>query len=770
MSVGAELSQSQSPPTLTQVFAGPVVHPQSRNIELHRNDSVVSMQSVDTVQTERVSDTEHDVAHSEDLVPRVTKRQRTHSAESRDIMVGMVQIQGETVAQGGSMAHGETAAQGGSMAHGETTALGETVAQAQQRPMIAQERQSRYFASDGMRTESESAVASADNTSLQNSDSDDFAEPNPVPPLPRIQLLALPPVPSAGAAPEETIADDRNTCSVCLEPWSISGPHRVISLKCGHLFGQSCAKKWLRRCNQKHRRKGSKIVGKCPECNQDSEWRDIRPIYARSITAVDAEKLNELQAEIRRLNDSKLRLEDERAALRTGYSEMRVQVMRLRKELDESTAQREWLELDNASLRRQIGERIDASGEQENELDLPRVDDILSDTPAAETLGKRSLYVPRMRLRATIPMTSQAQESSRLLVVHPHEPLVYASYSNPTLRMHTLAQIDIHGTTKAILLELPHKQEIRGAEVSPHITGARYMLTASLDQTAAISSLGSAPSDTSCVPTKRSSPMLAATIKVRAQCWSCAWDPSDANVCYVGTTSARVLMFDLRRTDMPVHTWDGPRDGVARNGNAGLQTTGYSPIHTIIALPGAQHGGRLIAANSSGLYALPRSGQASDPAASTPWTQLTDSGGSGSRSCYSASYDTQMQCVAASFRAQNSSTRMPTTEHELYDVSTGFGWQRRRSCISVPSPQTKMARTCVFSYMTEHVRQGLFCASVESTRMVKTWDASSNSRDVLALGVTASEDIVDVKGWQWDGDTPMFASLTNTTARLYDVR
>ncbi|KAJ1806047.1 hypothetical protein LPJ77_003861 [Coemansia sp. RSA 2523] len=132
-----------------------------------------------------------------------------------------------------------------------------------------------------------------------------------------------------------------------------------------------------------------------------------------------------------------------------------------------------------------------------------------------------------------------------------------------------------------------------------------------------------------------------------------------------------------------------------------------------------------------------------------------------------------MQCVAASFRAQNTCTRVPTTEHELYDVSSGFdAWRRKRSCISVPSPQTKMARTCVFSYMTEHdVRPGLFCASVESTRMVKTWDANNNGRDVLALGgVTASENIVDVKGWQWDGDMPMFASLTNTTARLYDVR
>ena len=27
------------------------------------------------------------------------------------------------------------------------------------------------------------------------------------------------------------------TCSICFEPWSNSGNHRIASLKCGHLFG-----------------------------------------------------------------------------------------------------------------------------------------------------------------------------------------------------------------------------------------------------------------------------------------------------------------------------------------------------------------------------------------------------------------------------------------------------------------------------------------------------------------------------------------------------
>ncbi|KAJ2344337.1 RING finger and WD repeat domain-containing protein 3, partial [Coemansia sp. RSA 2618] len=557
---------------------------------------------------------------------------------------------------------------------------------------------------------------------------------------------------------------------------------------CGHLFGQSCAKKWLRKYSLKHRRRGTKIIGKCPECNQESAWSDVRPIYARSITAVDGAVLDELRKDVAQLNETRLRLEDQRAELRMDYMKMHVQVERLRKELDESVRARDWLELENVALRRRVeehepSERGGASGNDPGTSDKgPGASDNVLDGPGDP--GPRSAYVPRMRLRAAIPMTVQAQESSRLLVVHPHEPLVYASYSKPLLRMHTLAQIDMHGASgKAFLLDLPHKQEIRGAEVSPHATGARYMLTASLDQTAAVTSLGYGPSAaaaasavTACV--KRPSPMLAVTLGVRAPCWSCAWDQRDANLCYVGTTSGRVVAFDLRRADAPVRTWNGPQDGVNMlerpEGDTAISggsvephrlATGYSPIHSIITMSD----GRLLVANSNGLFLLP-----SDPSAPA-WTQLTSPS---SRSCFSASYDAQQQCLAASFRTQRADTRAPSTEHELFDVGSGMDadwwWRRRRASITVPSPQTKMARTSVFSYAVDAGarRQGLFCAGVEATRLVKAWDVDGcDNRDVLALsGVAASEDIVDVRGWQWDDGDAMFASLTNTTVRLYDVR
>lgn len=47
-----------------------------------------------------------------------------------------------------------------------------------------------------------------------------------------------------------------SSCTICYEPMYEAGSHRAASLKCGHIFGSECIRKWLQ---QKSR---------CPQCNQ----------------------------------------------------------------------------------------------------------------------------------------------------------------------------------------------------------------------------------------------------------------------------------------------------------------------------------------------------------------------------------------------------------------------------------------------------------------------------------------------------------------------
>ena len=65
------------------------------------------------------------------------------------------------------------------------------------------------------------------------------------------------------------------TCSICFEPWTNSGEHRLVCLKCGHLFGENCIERWV------------KTNPKCPQCNMPAKKQDIRKIYAKAVKCLD---------------------------------------------------------------------------------------------------------------------------------------------------------------------------------------------------------------------------------------------------------------------------------------------------------------------------------------------------------------------------------------------------------------------------------------------------------------------------------------------------
>jgi len=71
------------------------------------------------------------------------------------------------------------------------------------------------------------------------------------------------------------------TCPICLESWEMSGDHRLVSLKCGHLFGESCIRRWL---TESQRQSAVKV---CPQCKTKATNRDIRCLYAKRLRAID---------------------------------------------------------------------------------------------------------------------------------------------------------------------------------------------------------------------------------------------------------------------------------------------------------------------------------------------------------------------------------------------------------------------------------------------------------------------------------------------------
>ncbi|CAM6040464.1 unnamed protein product [Sphagnum compactum] len=76
---------------------------------------------------------------------------------------------------------------------------------------------------------------------------------------------------------------------------ALGGIWYLLLLACGHLFGKSCIKRWLRQAGKKQ--------GKCPQCNCRARIEDLRMVYVPRIAVIDGEgqhimQISELMEEI----------------------------------------------------------------------------------------------------------------------------------------------------------------------------------------------------------------------------------------------------------------------------------------------------------------------------------------------------------------------------------------------------------------------------------------------------------------------------------------
>lgn len=96
--------------------------------------------------------------------------------------------------------------------------------------------------------------------------------------------------------------DSSDKCTICLNIYTITDIHRPTSLECGHLFGNSCIKKWFNK--QK--------TALCPTCTKKCRLRNLHPIYATHIVVnendTSMEKIISLQEEKTKLEMENLRL------------------------------------------------------------------------------------------------------------------------------------------------------------------------------------------------------------------------------------------------------------------------------------------------------------------------------------------------------------------------------------------------------------------------------------------------------------------------------
>lgn len=126
---------------------------------------------------------------------------------------------------------------------------------------------------------------------------------------------------------------DGETCPICLDSWGNSGNHRLVALKCGHLFGSECVERWLKGQTLKER--------SCPTCKSKAALKDLRFIYAKRLVAADTSQITALQKQVETLESEKFRTELELQKTKTAHRTCIIQLEGLRSTLMKSQVTKE---------------------------------------------------------------------------------------------------------------------------------------------------------------------------------------------------------------------------------------------------------------------------------------------------------------------------------------------------------------------------------------------------------------------------------------------
>ncbi|KAG8376610.1 hypothetical protein BUALT_Bualt09G0081400 [Buddleja alternifolia] len=336
-------------------------------------------------------------------------------------------------------------------------------------------------------------------------------------------------------------------CPICFEAWSSGGDHHICCLPCGHIYGLSCIKKWLRRRDS----------SKCPQCKKKCGLKDIRLLYATRIVAVDGELQ---KVTVRSLEAKCTSLEKKNADLSLKEVEWK------KRETDMSKQMRYLKERTNdlENLLEEMERRASASASSWNCQGESALG--LDANPKSHMRGCYDKFVMQKDLQVDGARLFDIDSSSKIFVIARRLPglggMHVLTKQSPLLAWHiTISTKDNVGVCQMSLFSNHEKEDIRLPEntkavkdlcVSPH---SGLVLLASLGKKLSVLS------------TESNNTILAYDLPAAA--WSCSWDICSSHYVYAGLQNGTVLQFDMRYTMRHVESLTG--------------LTG-NPIHTIQSL------------------------------------------------------------------------------------------------------------------------------------------------------------------------------------------
>ncbi|KAL3044427.1 hypothetical protein OYC64_012837 [Pagothenia borchgrevinki] len=315
-----------------------------------------------------------------------------------------------------------------------------------------------------------------------------------------IQPLLAPPAP----APSSSQGEEGDVCSVCFEPWTTAGEHRLSALRCGHLFGFTCITRWL---------KAQGSAAKCPQCNKKAKRSDIVLLYAPKLRALDNSEQEILKKSLEQ--EQSLR---RKAELESAQYKLKLQVVTNKY----GQAQQELQE-----LRAMMAGRVPvySSSSSSSSASSSLLLGLSQSSRSAQYVFSKAILVS---MAGGSRVLSYCEPLSCLLASQPspHSTLV------PGCGVKKVSVVNMKASQYVPI----HSKQIRG--LSFNRQNDSLLLSAALDNTIKLTSL--------------LTNTVVQTYNAGKPVWSCCWCLDNSNYVYAGLSNGSVLVYDTRDTSTHV--------------------------------------------------------------------------------------------------------------------------------------------------------------------------------------------------------------------------
>ncbi|ORY96619.1 hypothetical protein BCR43DRAFT_524676 [Syncephalastrum racemosum] len=502
--------------------------------------------------------------------------------------------------------------------------------------------------------------------------------------------------------------DNHKTCQICFETFANSGPHRITSVTCGHLFGESCILSWINK--REHTTSTGKVPAKCPLCNTPVRKTHLRPVFVSKVMVEDTTRIEELKAENSQLKSDLARLRHLYDEEKLSANQQRVWFRKEREQFEErEKAYKKQIQ------RLQRGDAIDSNEDAEGAIKKAMQFASFFCKPLNYRIP--SDYKVRPYEFDAIYGSAQqmylAQISGRALALNARQDMLVASVSqsqtsaSATASGHGLQKISLTDTDQCDFI-WNHTKVIRDIQCSPFADA--NVLSTGLSKEMKLT----------CIHSKCD----IVSYPLGNQGWSCAFDNRNNNLVYCGLANDTLNVFDARFTKNVLARLKGPSD---------------CPLHSIAVVSHPHDGQKYILCSNRARSYLWEWHGPEDSVLKT----LPDQGHG--YKPYSLSYNEQTQSVLVSSRGQD------VSRHAIYSLNN---LQEHVWSVDSKGPQVPLARTCHYSYdASQDPADATICFSDHDS--LSLWNRAGRVQSIPTGGM-----VLDVKSTKL-ASGPVLAALGN---------